>query len=392
MKYCSIEEYPIIVTKSEDTMKSIPRIEVLFADFSGGHRSVANALTEAIKLVNPKYDVQPIDGLRQSNLAYYKVTAIYPFFVNHARWLYRLYFLITNGRIQTRVIEYVLYWIEKPTIMNYLRRRNVELFISCHPLFSLLLPPAIKSVSPRTKIISVITDPFTPHAHNFSPKVDLCIVCSEAAKDIAIKQKVPPQNVVVLRYPISPTFQERRDNRLNTLTSLNLNMNKATILLMGGGDGLGRLYKIVSALCTSELPIQLITVCGRNTNLQNRLLGMESKIANKVLGYVENVPALMEASDILISKAGACTLYEAFASRLPIIIFDAILGQEKGNIDLVLKHGAGYWCQSPGQVVGAVEKLIKNASIRKEMALASFSLSDSHAAIKIARECLKLMP
>ncbi|MHB9057090.1 MAG: MGDG synthase family glycosyltransferase [Paludibacteraceae bacterium] len=372
-------------------MKSIPRIEVLFADFGSGHRSIANALTEAIKLVEPKYDVRPIDGLRQSTLAYYKVTAIYPFVVNHARWLYRLFYIITNGPLQTRVIKYVLYLIAKPTITNYLRRRNVELFISCHPLFTLLLPEVIKSVSPRTKIISVITDPFTPHAHNFSPKVDLCIVGSEAAKDIAIKQKVPQQKVVILRHPISPTFQEHSGNRLNTLTSLNLNIKKTTILLMGGGDGLGQMYKIVSALCNSELPIQLITICGRNTNLQNKLLGMETKIVNRVLGYVENVSALMDASEILVSKAGPCTLYEAFASRLPIIIIDAILGQEKGNVDLVLKYGAGYWCPSPMQVVCKVEGLIKNGSIRKEMSLASFSLSDSYAAIKTAQECLKLM-
>jgi processive 1,2-diacylglycerol beta-glucosyltransferase len=60
-----------------------------------------------------------------------------------------------------------------------------------------------------------------------------------------------------------------------------------------------------------------------------------------IFGFVTNVHELMDASDVLISKAGGLTSSEAMAKSLPIIIIDPIPGQESRNTDLIVENGAG---------------------------------------------------
>jgi UDP-N-acetylglucosamine:LPS N-acetylglucosamine transferase len=49
----------------------------------------------------------------------------------------------------------------------------------------------------------------------------------------------------------------------------------------------------------------------------------------------------MRAADILITKAGGLVVSEGLASGLPMILVDAIVGQETANLDYVLRNMAG---------------------------------------------------
>ena len=53
------------------------------------------------------------------------------------------------------------------------------------------------------------------------------------------------------------------------------------------------------------------------------------------------MPEFMQASDVLITKAGPGTISEAFISGLPLILFSKMPGQEDGNVDYVVNQGAG---------------------------------------------------
>jgi UDP-N-acetylglucosamine:LPS N-acetylglucosamine transferase len=66
-----------------------------------------------------------------------------------------------------------------------------------------------------------------------------------------------------------------------------------------------------------------------------------------IYNYVENIPAFMRASDLIVSKAGGLIATEAMASGLPILIIDVTPGQELGNADYILRHGAGELAGSP---------------------------------------------
>jgi 1,2-diacylglycerol 3-beta-galactosyltransferase len=56
---------------------------------------------------------------------------------------------------------------------------------------------------------------------------------------------------------------------------------------------------------------------------------------------------LMQAADLVLCKAGGLVTSESLACGLPPLYVDIIPGQEKGNADYVVGHGAGEVAKSP---------------------------------------------
>src|SRR5690242_21717499 len=71
------------------------------------------------------------------------------------------------------------------------------------------------------------------------------------------------------------------------------------------------------------------------------------------------MPELMHASDVIITKAGPGTISEALACRLPIILSGYVPGQEEGNIDYIVKNGAGLFALDAPSMVDALQRLLK---------------------------------
>ena len=79
--------------------------------------------------------------------------------------------------------------------------------------------------------------------------------------------------------------------------------------------------------------------------------------AHNIYGYVTNyheMPRIMAASDIIVTKAGPSTISEAAIAGLPMIISDRIPGQETGNVKLVTENDAGVYVPRPDRVADLI--------------------------------------
>ena len=80
-----------------------------------------------------------------------------------------------------------------------------------------------------------------------------------------------------------------------------------------------------------------------------------------VLGFTDKIPEYFRAVDLLVTKAGPGTLAEANAAQLPVVVYDFVPGQERGNVDFVRHNGLGLIAlQGASTVVSAVRSLISN--------------------------------
>jgi 1,2-diacylglycerol 3-beta-galactosyltransferase len=216
--------------------------------------------------------------------------------------------------------------------------------------------------------------------------VDHCIVPTEEARKEAIENLVPPEKVSVTGQPVWPDFRKRMGNRAATRAQLGLDDSKPVVLLMGGGDGLGRLGVTGREIAFSGLPLQLVVVCGRNQAVKRDLEFINPRVTMRVLGFVSNIPELMGAADILVTKAGPGTIAEAFIAGLPVLLYDAVPGQEEGNVDYVVNRGAGAWCPLlPSAVVKQLKLLLADRKRLDNMRRASAQLAKPDSALDIAR-------
>ena len=136
------------------------------------------------------------------------------------------------------------------------------------------------------------------------------------------------------------------------------------------------------------LDIVLAVIAGRNEALRNSLENADLKTPAFIYGFVENMPDLMNAADILLSKAGPGTISEAFIAGLPIILYSKMPGQENGNVDYVLNENAGVWAPSPEEILATLRHWIDNPEALAEMAAISKSLAMPDASYTIAQRII----
>jgi 1,2-diacylglycerol 3-beta-galactosyltransferase len=103
------------------------------------------------------------------------------------------------------------------------------------------------------------------------------------------------------------------------------------------------------------------------------------------------MPDLMNAADMIVTKAGPGTISEAFVAGLPIILYSRMPGQEDGNIDYVVDKGAGVWAPRPIDVVETLQQWLEAPSERQRVAAISKSLARPDASMDIAGEIIKIV-
>ena len=83
--------------------------------------------------------------------------------------------------------------------------------------------------------------------------------------------------------------------------------------------------------------------------------------------FTNEVYKFMKTADLVITKPGGLTVSEALASGLPMVIFDAIPGQEKENADFLIKNNMGIRISTNGNCVPVIEKLLTEPDLLKSM-------------------------
>ena len=111
-----------------------------------------------------------------------------------------------------------------------------------------------------------------------------------------------------------------------------------------------------------------------------------------VMGYVEDMPALMAASDLAICKSGGLTVTECLCARLPMVLLGRSYGQEKVNTTLLTSMGASMHATTPCELLGTLRHLHANPGSIKAMLINGEALRRPNAARDVASATLDLIP
>jgi len=130
--------------------------------------------------------------------------------------------------------------------------------------------------------------------------------------------------------------------------------NAPLALLVAGSWGVGPVRQVALELrdCGAAVPV---VVCGRNEALAEQLRtdGIEH-----AYGWVDDMPALMHAADVLVQNAGGLSSLEALATGLPVASYRCIPGHGLTNAAALAEAGAAAWIQTPGRLKAVLCDLI----------------------------------
>lgn len=263
---------------------------------------------------------------------------------------------ISDGRPQARLITSTLWPIVRRAARRLVKQHPADLLVSVHPLANSFFLKALGKNRPP--FVTVVTDMVSTHALWFDKRADLILVPTSMAAASALENHMDPKKVLVAGQPISQWHCQVDCDKKSLREKLGYPEGKPTILLVGGGDGMGPLVETAAALDGCGMDMNLVIVTGRNTQLKEQLESMSWSRPPIIHGFTREMPLLMRAADVLISKAGPGTIAEALAAGLPIILFARLNGQEDGNVKYVEASGVGVWAPSPPEVISALRRWV----------------------------------
>jgi processive 1,2-diacylglycerol beta-glucosyltransferase len=181
--------------------------------------------------------------------------------------------------------------------------------------------------------------------------------------------------------PIMPAFALAQD-RTACAAEFGLDPKRKTILLMGGGAGLGGLDEVAARLLAIEADFQLVALAGRNAKALERLQALARAYPGRLVaqGFTDRVERLMGACDLVITKPGGLTTSECLALGRPMIVHAPIPGQEERNCDYLLEQGAAVKAVDTIALDWRVRKLLADPPRLAGLAERARTLGRPHAA------------
>jgi len=317
--------------------------------------------------------------------------------VQFAPRLYQIVYRFGASRSRLMLTERVVYPLVRRRVDAALRGHEADLWISVHHLQIDTALWLLHKQGSSAPFVTVVTDPVTAPVAWFSPEVDLCVVATEAARDVALACKVPRDRVRVIGLPIRRAFAELRGrSKAEMRARLGHDPDRPLILMSGGGAGVGRMLPIAQAVTRAlrghRARAQVAIIAGRNSALERHLRAETWPIPVTVLGYVNNMAEWLAAADLLITKAGPGALAEAACLGTPTLITGYIPGQEAGNVTWAAEHGAGVFEPNIVRIADLVAEWLQpgNPELAR-MSAAANELARPDAARQIAQAALGLL-
>jgi 1,2-diacylglycerol 3-beta-galactosyltransferase len=249
--------------------------------------------------------------------------------------------------------------------------------------------------------VTVITDWITIHPGWLHPGVSLCFVPNQEVYDMALATGLRQEQVRLCGLPIRPAFARPPRPKPALRYELGLDPELPTVLIVGGGEGMGPLAKITSAVASglaaressAGRPAgQLVVVCGRNRKLREELAAEAWPVPTLVHGYVQNMPDWMAACDCIITKAGPGTIAESLALGLPMLLSGYVVGQEEGNAPYVVENGVGAYSEDPAEIAAIICRWFgEERETMARMAQKARQLGHADSTYRIVDEIAKLM-
>jgi processive 1,2-diacylglycerol beta-glucosyltransferase len=304
------------------------KLLILSSHTGEGHNSAAEALKATASAAGLQVSIRrPIEESGKVN-----------------RTLGGLYNTILMRRPQwmSAYFRFVDYWRPNERDFLYARARNFiaefieeekpDALLSVHPMLNHFTQRHIKESGLRIPCDTFLTDPFPPFWHGWaSPWVDRYFVPTDEALQGLTAMGVEAWRIERVPMPVRQQFRPMTEAEREAFNrEMNLN-GSATILLNGGARGGGPLEDIHQSVRKAAPDADILVICGHNATLKHRVEALRDP-KTQTFGFVEDIHRYIGASDLVLTKPGAFSTYEALACGVPVLLLGirGLMPQESG--------------------------------------------------------------
>jgi processive 1,2-diacylglycerol beta-glucosyltransferase len=320
------------------------------AAYGEGHNAAANALATAFNDDVPGtalvVDVFALSCPRLNALirrAYLATINGTPRLWRHAyAWMDRPGFMTSGVRMlgpQMRMLEAII------------ARERPATICSTFPAYAALFKKLAREGRFAIPHFNIVTDSISINSVWWRPGCDGWFVPNEDSAEVMRAAGVDPSRLHVTGFPVTPYF--RKNEGIVTRPELSTGTAPRVLYIVNSGT---RNAEATARLLLAEGDWEITCTVGRDESLRAKLLGLAAQRSRRaeILGWTDQIPRLLMTHHVVVSKAGGATTQEAIAARCPMVVNQVVPGQEEGNCELLLRHGAGALATTPEAVLAAL--------------------------------------
>ena len=254
-------------------------------------------------------------------------------------------------------------------LLEYIEAGGYDNIICTHVFSALTMTALREEYSPGLTASFVSTD-YTCSPGVAETRLDRYFIPAGLSGEF-ISCGVPEEKLCVSGIPARAVFYARRD-KAAAREKLGLPADCRHLLMMCGSMGCGPIEELTELISGALTPGEILTVvCGSNEELCSKLRRQYGSRENvRIEGLVKDVPLLMQSADLFLTKPGGLSTTEAAASRLPMVLIDAVAGCEKHNLEYFLRLGAARTAPSPAALAVTALRLLEDKPALSAMSAA----------------------
>jgi UDP-N-acetylglucosamine:LPS N-acetylglucosamine transferase len=377
-----------------------PKILIISSDTGGGHRSAAQAIAVGLQRFwqGESVAVRIIRAAEESHHLTEKLVRFYNWVLRHKQgWMKYLYWAVNKIRPETREFFHkrgIVY------LKGQFEKWCPHVVVSVHPLTQHIFGRILRELklADQIPLVTVVTDPCYGFWKGWAcDDVSLYLVANNEAKRQLVDYGVSEERIRISGLPLHPKFREVTElDAQEARKAFGLDPEKFTVFVNAGWVGGGNIPAIFRELVRGELDVQAIFLAGKNEELRLEAeeIALTAKFPVKVIGYSDEVEKLMHSANVMVSKLGGLTTFEALACRLPIIadITTPPMPQEAGTVKLISTRGAGILLKRSTDIVPTIRSLVDDSEKYRKMRIAAAELSIPNSTEQIIREITSLLP
>lgn len=360
-------------------------ILILTARFGTGHISVSNALKEHIHDKNNQMRIDIVDLYEVMHPTLHKsMYKSYELLIRLLPYFYNRYYYGKEEYALIQKLDTTSHYSIK-LLSELIDQKKPKAIISTFPSCTSYVARYKKEYKCNIPLITCITDVVDNNEWLYKEN-DLYFVANAVIKDALISKGIQKEKILVTGIPIRKKFlKSQKEGYIRK--QLGYLPEDKIILLMGGGLGILPKNKEFYKWLNNLDKVKVVVLTSKNKSLYRKLLEINGSNI-RIFEYCNNVYEYMKVADIFIGKSGGITLFEAIASKLPIIVYKPILGQEIENSNFIINHKIGYVAYNIEQLKKLIIKSL-NKTENERLVYNIKKLKDTIDMERISEEVLK---
>ena len=324
------------------------KLLIIYGSYGSGHKTIAEAINNYINKYSNDFEIKVLDVTKYSNISGKVSMKIFDSIIKHrAEKLFNICYELVDNKLGIFAEgKFVKKSFDNKRMRREITSFNPDITISTHYFGGTIVSYYNKLGLINSKIISVITD-YTSHSFWFKyhKSMNAYIVANEIVKKEMVLKGIESRKIYPYGLPFDKTKLLNLTPKTKIISKYKIDKKKKTYVFFGGGSaGSMAYYDYFKALVKKNYPINLIFVCGKNKELEQKA---KRFIQNKdysnvfVTGFVTDVYSLLNVCNYVISKPGGATVTECIIMKKPIIAIPGVGGQERYNAKFLVKKKYG---------------------------------------------------